>query len=121
MANAIKKISIERGYDVTRYVLACFGGAGAEISGQNIPADRITVKRKAHVKYEGTDSTLAVDFGGVAEIVAAFEEAHRQQFGCVASGKPLVVEAISVEAIGATEEVVTARRRRPRLNDIDLA
>jgi 5-oxoprolinase (ATP-hydrolysing) len=30
MANAIKKISIERGYDVTRYVLACFGGAGGQ-------------------------------------------------------------------------------------------
>ncbi|MGD9945094.1 MAG: hydantoinase/oxoprolinase family protein, partial [Burkholderiaceae bacterium] len=29
MANAIKKISIARGYDVTRYVLQCFGGAGA--------------------------------------------------------------------------------------------
>ncbi|MDJ0934173.1 MAG: hydantoinase/oxoprolinase family protein, partial [Kiloniellales bacterium] len=26
MANAIKKISIERGYDVTEYVLNCFGG-----------------------------------------------------------------------------------------------
>src|SRR5260221_1987268 len=28
MANAIKKISVQRGYDVTRYVLATFGGAG---------------------------------------------------------------------------------------------
>ncbi len=28
MANAIKKISVERGYDVTRYALNCFGGAG---------------------------------------------------------------------------------------------
>jgi 5-oxoprolinase (ATP-hydrolysing) len=30
MANAIKKISVQRGYDVTRYTLACFGGAGGQ-------------------------------------------------------------------------------------------
>jgi 5-oxoprolinase (ATP-hydrolysing) len=30
MANAIKKISIERGYDVTEYTLCCFGGAGGQ-------------------------------------------------------------------------------------------
>ena len=173
MANAIKKISIERGYDVTRYVLACFGGAGgqhacavadslgmtkiflhpfagvlsaygmgladlrairelaverrltdalvadlaqsyrtlgadasAEIGSQNIPADRITVLRKVHLKYEGTDSALVVGFDQHARIVAAFQHAHRQQFGFIAPGKTLIVEAISVEAIGATEELV---------------
>jgi 5-oxoprolinase (ATP-hydrolysing) len=30
MANAIKRISVQRGYDVTRYTLACFGGAGGQ-------------------------------------------------------------------------------------------
>ncbi len=30
MANAIKQISVQRGYDVTRYTLCCFGGAGAQ-------------------------------------------------------------------------------------------
>ena len=30
MANAIKKISIQRGYDVSRYVLSAFGGAGGQ-------------------------------------------------------------------------------------------
>ncbi|HEX6218138.1 MAG TPA: hydantoinase B/oxoprolinase family protein, partial [Sphingomicrobium sp.] len=30
MANAIRKISIARGHDVTRYALACFGGAGGQ-------------------------------------------------------------------------------------------
>ena len=32
MANAIKKISLQRGYDVTQYVLCCFGGAGAQVA-----------------------------------------------------------------------------------------
>jgi 5-oxoprolinase (ATP-hydrolysing) len=30
MANAIKQVSVARGYDITRYVLACFGGAGGQ-------------------------------------------------------------------------------------------
>ena len=30
MANAVRKISVARGYDVTRYALACFGGAGGQ-------------------------------------------------------------------------------------------
>ncbi|HMT17559.1 MAG TPA: hydantoinase B/oxoprolinase family protein, partial [Ottowia sp.] len=30
MASAIKKISVARGYDVTRYTLQCFGGAGGQ-------------------------------------------------------------------------------------------
>ncbi|MFB7867453.1 hydantoinase B/oxoprolinase family protein [Streptomyces sp. NPDC056069] len=30
MANAVKKISVQRGHDVTRYALACFGGAGGQ-------------------------------------------------------------------------------------------
>ena len=30
MANAIKKISVQRGYDVSTYTLVCFGGAGGQ-------------------------------------------------------------------------------------------
>tara|TARA_B100000497_G_C7696091_1_gene425305 strand:+ start:5189 stop:8764 length:3576 start_codon:yes stop_codon:yes gene_type:complete len=30
MANAIKKISVQRGYDVTKYTMNCFGGAGGQ-------------------------------------------------------------------------------------------
>jgi 5-oxoprolinase (ATP-hydrolysing) len=30
MAKAVRQISIQRGYDVTKYVLACFGGAGGQ-------------------------------------------------------------------------------------------
>ena len=42
MANAIKKISVARGYDVTRYALACFGGAGGQHA--CMIADRLGMK-----------------------------------------------------------------------------
>jgi 5-oxoprolinase (ATP-hydrolysing) len=42
MAEAIKRISIARGYDVTRYALNCFGGAGGQHAGDVADALAIT-------------------------------------------------------------------------------
>jgi 5-oxoprolinase (ATP-hydrolysing) len=173
MANAIKQISIQRGYDVTAYTLCCFGGAGGqhacrvadalgmkrvyihrfagvlsaygmgladlrtlreqaveahlvdaampglaaaldrlaadgavEMQAQGIAAEHVTVLRKAHVKYDGTDTPLVVPYGARAEIVAAFEAAHKQRYGFVMAEKPLVVEAVAVEVVGATDAAV---------------
>src|SRR5690606_23469589 len=43
MANAIKFISVQRGYDVTRYTLACFGGAGGQHA--CLVADELGIER----------------------------------------------------------------------------
>ena len=168
MANAIKKISIQRGYDVTEYTLNCFGGAGGqhacdiadtlgmtriflhpfagvlsaygmgladlrvmkeqavekpldealeeldplfdrlaeegekEMRAQGVSDDHITVQRKVHLRYEGTDSALIVDHGGKDEIIAAFEEAYVQRYGFKMRDKRHIAEAVSVEVIGAT-------------------
>ena len=173
MANAIKKISVQRGYDVTRYALNCFGGAGgqhaclvadalgmtsvlihplssllsaygmgladirsvrqraieepfgdkarktlettgrrlgkeaiAEVRGQGVPANKITLHLRAHVRYAGTDTPLVVDAGkngklaSIATMKAAFERAHKAQFSFIDRSKQLVIEAVSVEAVG---------------------
>ncbi len=164
MANAIKKISVARGYDVTRYTLACFGGAAgqhacrvadalamprvyihpyagvlsaygmgladitamreqaveaplddallprlvlildalaeaasAEVVVQNVTQDQITVTRRAHIKYDGTDTTLNVAFGSVAEMVRSFESAYLGRYSFLMPGRALVVEAVAVE------------------------
>jgi 5-oxoprolinase (ATP-hydrolysing) len=167
MANAIKKISVARGYDVTRYTLQCFGGAGgqhacrvadalgmnsvfahplagvlsaygmgladqsvmreaaieqplatalgavserlaalsadaeAELERQGVSSGHVQLHRHVHLRYEGTDSALVVPFGSAAEIQAAFEAAYRQRFAFLMSERALVVEAVSVEAVGA--------------------
>jgi 5-oxoprolinase (ATP-hydrolysing) len=183
MANAIKKISVQRGYDVTRYALNCFGGAGGqhaclvadalgmtsvlihplssllsaygmglanirsvrqqaieepfgkearwnfqvealklttatmgEVLSQGIAATDITVHARAHVRYAGTDTPIIVDAytatvergkrqknGGMASLRKmrlAFEQAHKAQFGFIDRTKELVIEAVSVEAVG---------------------
>jgi 5-oxoprolinase (ATP-hydrolysing) len=172
MANAIKKISVQRGYDVTDYTLYCFGGAGgqhaclvadalgmktvflhpyagvlsaygmgladmrlmreravearldpatladagarldsladeagAEMRAQGVPEDRIAVLRRLHLRYEGTDTAMIVDFGTMDEVVAAFEAAHAQRFGFASPDKPMIIEAVAIEVVGAAEAV----------------
>ena len=168
MANAIKKISVARGYDVTRYTLQCFGGAGGQhacrvadalgmtrifvhplagvlsaygmgladqtvmreaaiearldeqshaqlvtrlnqladeavgdLQQQGLDSSTITVQRRVHVRYEGTDSALTVPFGDVAQIRADFEAAYQRRFAFLMADKALGVEAVSVEAVCA--------------------
>ena len=172
MANAIKRISIQRGYDVTEYTLNCFGGAGgqhaclvadalgmkrvfihpfagvlsaygmgladlsvmreraveailsdelvaelnetlggletdgkAEIVRQGAESSTIRVLHKVHLRYEGTDSPLVVDFADRARMVDAFEQVHQQQYGFIAPEKEHIVEAVMVEVIGGAPEV----------------
>ncbi len=172
MANAIKEISIQRGYDVTEYTLACFGGAAgqhacriadtlgvtrvfihpfagvlsaygmgladiralreaavearldaglvatmdatldrlaasatAELAEQGVPTGNIRIHRRAHIRYDGTDSAMVVAAGTLDETAAAFEAAHRQRYGFAVPDKPMLVEAVSVEAVGVTDRV----------------
>jgi 5-oxoprolinase (ATP-hydrolysing) len=70
-----------------------------------VPAARIQVQRKLHVRYDGTDTPLEIDDGDLATIQAAFEAAHRNRFGFIAPSKALIVEAAAVEAIGLGETI----------------
>ena len=171
MANAIKKISLQRGYDVTEYTLNCFGSAAGQhaclvadslgmesifmhplagvlsaygmglaeirvlregqvsvdfieetvekeieayrqslvesacraVQEQGVEEKNISVVCKVHIRYQGTDTSLPVDIGNAAQMLSDFEEAHHRRFGFVARERGLVVEALSVEAIGGTE------------------
>jgi 5-oxoprolinase (ATP-hydrolysing) len=171
MANAVKKISLQRGYDVSEYTLCCFGGAGGQHAcaiadalgmkrvfihpyagvlsaygmgladvrairemaieqqlNAEVLADlhhiltqleaegkrelnrrgaentenesEVLVVRKLRLKYQGSDSVLAVDFADNIEVMQAkFEAAHRQRYSFIMPEKPLIVEAVSVEVV----------------------
>ncbi len=73
MANAIKQISIERGYDVTEYALCCFGGAG----GQHAcgVADALGIERIVIHPLAGVLSAYGI---GVADRRAIKEHAVEQ-------------------------------------------
>jgi 5-oxoprolinase (ATP-hydrolysing) len=183
MANAVRKISVQRGYDVSSYTLTSFGGAGgqhaclvadalnmstvfvhplagvlsaygigladirvikplavearldesaverlaaeyarlaaaarAEVLEQGVPAERIGIEQRLALKYEGTDSALEVPLDSPAAMRSAFEDQYRAGFGFLMPGRALVIESITVEAIGAAghgpeaEHAFAARR-----------
>jgi 5-oxoprolinase (ATP-hydrolysing) len=164
MANAVKKISVQKGHDVTGYVLTTFGGAGgqhacavadalgirtvlvppmagvlsalgigladvtamreqsvereldddalprvrqvadalaeaarAEVHAQEVPASRIRVTRRVHLRYQGTDTAVPVALASPAEMTAEFEAAYRRTYSFLMD-RPLIVEAVAVEA-----------------------
>jgi 5-oxoprolinase (ATP-hydrolysing) len=179
MANAIKRISVARGYDVTRYTLQCFGGAGGqhacavadalgmsrvfihplagvlsaygmgladqiamregsverlldavgleaanarlaelaqaatvELVEQGVLSGNVQCRPRVHVRYQGTDTALVLDWPSgadpdpqalVAAIGQTFDAAYRQRFAFLMAGRPLVIEAVSVEAVAAGE------------------
>src|SRR6056297_2414407 len=63
MANAIKEISVERGYDVTGYTLNCFGGAGGQHA--CLVADSLGMKRVFLHPFSGVLSAYGM---GLAEV-----------------------------------------------------
>ncbi|MGQ0543754.1 MAG: hydantoinase B/oxoprolinase family protein [Betaproteobacteria bacterium] len=79
--------------------------ARRDLESQGVASRQIVVKRNAHLKYEGTDTALIVALGPLADMTAQFEAAYRKQFSFLMPGKPLVVEAVSVEAIAGGESI----------------
>ncbi|MEH1911507.1 hydantoinase/oxoprolinase family protein [Nostoc sp.] len=180
MANAIKKISLQRGYDVSQYVLCCFGGAGGQVAcliadtlgmkkiflhpyagvlsaygmgladvrairdvGVEQPLiqtlipklhelmeyletqarseidevrSQVEIIQKVNLKYEGTNSTLTVNFTHeVAVMRQEFEVEHKSRYGFIQLEKTLIVESASVEVIQKMEtpEEPLISRTRP--------
>src|SRR6478672_7368443 len=75
MANAIKKISVQRGYDITRYALNCFGGAGGQHA--CLVADALGMTR---VLIHPFSSLLSAYGMGLADIRASREQAIELPF-----------------------------------------
>ncbi|MFA7429697.1 MAG: hydantoinase B/oxoprolinase family protein, partial [Rhodospirillaceae bacterium] len=88
--------------------------AVADLRAQGFSDHAVTVIHRVHLRYLGSDSALIVPHGDPSVLRAAFEDAHLQQFGFVQADKPLVVEAVSVEAIGASAVANEAEVPRPK-------
>ncbi len=76
MANAIKKISVARGYDVTRYALNCFGGAGGQHA--CLVADALGMQTVLLHPLSGLLSAYGM---GLADIRATRQQAVEEPFG----------------------------------------
>ncbi|MDZ4088839.1 MAG: hydantoinase B/oxoprolinase family protein [Tabrizicola sp.] len=113
MANAIKKISVQRGHDVTRYALQCFGGAG----GQHAcgVADALGMKTVFIHPQAGVLSAFGM---GLAQLRALREVQFDAPLTAVAEAQAKidalvaeVVAELSAQGIAAPEVTCTAHLR----------
>ncbi len=84
--------------------------ARGEVEAQGIRAPTIELLRTIHLKYDGTDTTLEIphaqlagarpDAATIVALTAEFERRYRAQYGFLMRDKPLVIEAVAVEAVG---------------------
>lgn len=83
-----------------------------DLSGQGSP--RWRVAKRVHLRYEGTDSALTVNYAAPNHMIEQFEQLYRQRYGFLMADRPLVVEAVSVEVTGLGD-VSEARPLPPSL------
>jgi 5-oxoprolinase (ATP-hydrolysing) len=167
MANAIKKISVQRGHDVTTYTLVCFGGAGGQhacrvadalgmprvfihplagvlsacgmgladitaireqsieasfdaatlqvlqpvitdlgasarnqVTAQGVADAAVRLHSRLLLKYAGTDTAIGVNRDTLATMQMEFEKIYLQRYSFLMQDRPLIVESVTVEAIG---------------------
>ncbi|MGW0662415.1 hydantoinase B/oxoprolinase family protein [Streptodolium elevatio] len=77
--------------------------ARGELLDEGVPEDRIRVTRRAHLRYDGTDTALAVELAGPGAMVNAFEGVHKRTYSFLMD-RQLVVESVSVEVTGLTDQ-----------------
>ena len=53
---------------------------------------------RVHIRYDGSDTSLPIAFGGIDEMADAFAAAHARQFGFGFEGRTLIAESMEVEA-----------------------
>ncbi len=113
MANAIKQVSVQRGYDVTRYTLNCFGGAGGQHA--CLVADELGMSRVYIHPYAGVLSAYGM---GLADLLALREQAVEELLNAdllpeISRMFAVLAEAARQElaAQDITDERIKTRRR----------
>ncbi|MGW6420006.1 hydantoinase B/oxoprolinase family protein [Streptomyces sp. NPDC055055] len=70
-----------------------------ELRTDGVPDEAITTHARVLLRYAGTDASLQVDLADSDAMRAAFTATHRARYAFTLD-RPLVVEAVSVEAVG---------------------
>jgi 5-oxoprolinase (ATP-hydrolysing) len=103
---ALRETAVEKRLDEAAPGLAQICERLAEQCREELRAQGVeteTVARRAHLKYDGTDTSLVVPLGDVAAMRAEFERQYRSRFSFLMPQRALVVEAASAEAVGRSD------------------
>src|SRR5262249_12420114 len=77
--------------------------ATREVLSQGAPPESVELRERAHLRYEGTDTALITPFGETADMRRDFEAAYKRRFSFLMPGREIIIEAVSVEAIGKSD------------------
>lgn len=104
----LKPLAEESRSSIEDLIATLHQGVIADLAVQGIAQDAIASKPVLQIRYDGTDTTLPVNFehGSIFRARSDFEAAHQAQFGFVYEDKPMIVEAVGVEG----SDVGTASR-----------
>ena len=124
MANAIKKISVQRGHDVTAYTLVCFGGAGGQHACK--VADALGMTTVMMHPYSGVLSAYGM---GLADVRAnRTRSVARPLVAALAGDLEALAAELSAEVLGelarqaiAAEDVAVDVRCHLRYDGTDTA
>lgn len=95
----LKPLAEESRSSIEDLIATLHQGVIADLAVQGIAQDAIASKPVLQIRYDGTDTTLPVNFehGSIFRARSDFEAAHQAQFGFVYEDKPMIVEAVGVE------------------------
>ncbi|MYM22293.1 5-oxoprolinase [Duganella sp. FT135W] len=88
--------------------------ARADLHHQQVVDERISLINRVHLRYEGTDTALIVLFDMVESMQQQFEAAYRKRYSFLMPARALIVEAVSVEAVGKSDAPAEAVEPAPR-------
>ncbi len=72
----------------------------ADLTGQGIADASISTRTLLHLRLEGTDTALPIDWNGNADTArAAFDAAHLAQFGFAVPERGLIIETAEIEGV----------------------
>jgi 5-oxoprolinase (ATP-hydrolysing) len=115
----VRRVAIERPLDggTVAVLRADAEGIGAQLAetiatgGENAA---LRTEVRVHLRYQGTDTGIAVTLDHAEAMAEAFDKAHVARFGFSTPGRALVVDSIEVEVILPGEAVAMPRlARRP--------
>ncbi|MEU5921521.1 hydantoinase B/oxoprolinase family protein [Streptomyces sp. NPDC047141] len=105
-ATAIRERSVEAALDdpgtpgrVTALCAELADRTREELRADGLPDTAITTRARVLLRYAGTDASLPVDLASPDELRTVFTDLHRARYAFTLD-RPLVVEAVTVEAVG---------------------
>lgn len=100
----VRPLALESHEDLSSLIDDLTAQVFAELTAQGVVEQKISHHPVLHLRYEGTDTTIDLDFSAhdMGAIRTAFEEEHKAQFGFVYPGRTIIIESVELQGQDAS-------------------